>query len=388
MSGLGKVFGRELGTISRRPLLWIVTLGVPLFSALLMATIFGSGQMRKLPIGVIDNDFSASSRALIRTIDSSPTLSVVRHFTEPSEALRAVRSREVYGYVVIPRHFAQNIISGRRVEIPYYYHYALLSVGAQVESTLRTLLTMATIKPLIITAQEMAVSEQTAEEFLAPLGTSPYPLGNPQLDYHTYLSEPFFFVMLQIVVMLTVVYVVGSEVESGSAKEWLGAAHGDMFVALVGKLLPYAAAFVATSLAGLCIIYLPSPLSEQGALLWLAVATIGLVLASMALALFIFSLFPAMGFVISAVSMIGSLGATLSGVTFPIASMYSIFRYLAYALPIRHFTLISQQLLYTEGNVGAVWWNVALLAGFTLLPLLTTRRLKRAIYSGKYENYA
>ena len=148
MRGLGRVFGRELGTISRRPLLWIVTLGVPLFPALLMATIFGSGQMRELPIGVIDNDFSASSRALVRTIDSSPTLSVVRHFTEPSEALRAVRSREVYGYVVIPRHFAQNIISGRRVEIPYYYHYALLSVGAQVESTLRTLLTMATLKPL------------------------------------------------------------------------------------------------------------------------------------------------------------------------------------------------------------------------------------------------
>lgn len=388
MRGLGRVLWRELGVISRRPLLWIVTLGVPLFSALLMTTIFGGGQMRELPIGVIDNDFSASSRALIRTLDSSPTLSVVRHFTEPSEALRAVRSRQVYGYVVIPRDFSRDMTSGSRVEIPYYYHYALLSIGAQVESTLRTILTMATLKPLILTAQEMAISEQMAEEFLAPLNTSPYPLGNPQLDYHTYLSEPFFFVMLQIVVMLTVVYAVGSEVESGSAKEWLEKARGNMFVALVGKLFPYAAAFVATSLAGLCILYLPSPPSEHSALLWLAVATIGLVVSSMAVALFIFSLFPAMGFVISAVSMIGSLGATLSGVTFPLASMYPIFRYLAFALPIRHFTLISQNLLYTEGNLGAVWWNVALLAGFTLLPMLTTRRLKRVICSGKYENYA
>ncbi len=388
MRDLRRVLWRELGIISRRPLLWIVTLGVPLFSALLMATIFGSGQMSELPIGVIDNDFSTSSRALVRTIDSSPTLSATHHFTEPSEALVAMRRGEIYGYVVIPRHFAQDMTSGRRVEIPYYYHYALLSVGAQVESTLRTLLTMATLKPLILTAQEMATSERVAEEFLAPLSTSPYPLGNPQLDYHTYLSEPFFFVMLQIVVMLTVVYVVGSEMESGSAKEWLNVAQGNMFVALVGKLLPYTTAFVATSLAGLCIIYLPSPPSEHIVLLWLAVATIGLVVASVALALFLFSLFPAMGFVISAVSMVGSLGATLSGVTFPLASMYPIFRYLALALPIRHFTLISQNLLYTEGNMSAVWWNVALLVGFTLLPLLTIQRLKRAICSGKYENYA
>lgn len=388
MRDLRRVLWRELGIISRRPLLWIVTLGVPLFSALLMATIFGSGQMSELPIGVIDNDFSTSSRALVRTIDSSPTLSVTHHFTEPSEALVAMRRGEIYGYVVIPRHFAQDMTSGRRVEIPYYYHYALLSVGAQVESTLRTLLTMATLKPLILTAQEMATSERVAEEFLAPLSTSPYPLGNPQLDYHTYLSEPFFFVMLQIVVMLTVVYVVGSEMESGSAKDWLNVAQGNMFVALVGKLLPYTTAFAATSLAGLCIIYLPSPPSEHIVLLWLAVATIGLVVASVALALFLFSLFPAMGFVISAVSMVGSLGATLSGVTFPLASMYPIFRYLALALPIRHFTLISQNLLYTEGNMSAVWWNVALLVGFTLLPLLTIQRLKRAICSGKYENYA
>lgn len=388
MKGLGRVLWRELGIISRRPLLWIVTLGVPIFSALLMTTIFGSGQMHELPIGVLDNDFSASSRALIRTIDSSPTLSVTRHFTEPSEALRAVRSRLVYGYVVIPRDFARDMTSGSRVEIPYYYHYALLSIGAQVESTLRTLLTMATLRPLILTAQEMATSEQMAEEFLAPLNTSPYPLGNPQLDYHTYLSEPFFFVMLHIVVMLTVVYVVGSEVESGSAKKWLEKARGNMLVALVGKLLPYAAAFVATSLAGLCILYLPSPPSGHDTLLWLGVATIGLVVSSMALALFIFSLFPAMGFVISAVSMIGSLGATLSGVTFPLASMYPIFRYMALALPIRHFTLISQHLLYTDGDMGSVLWNVALLAGFTLLPILTTNRLKRAISSGKYENYA
>lgn len=388
MRDLRRVLWRELGIISRRPLLWIVTLGVPLFSALLMATIFGSGQMSELPIGVIDNDFSTSSRALVRTIDSSPTLSATHHFTEPSEALVAMRRGEIYGYVVIPRHFAQDMTSGRRVEIPYYYHYALLSVGAQVESTLRTLLTMATLKPLILTAQEMATSERVAEEFLAPLSTSPYPLGNPQLDYHTYLSEPFFFVMLQIVVMLTVVYVVGSEMESGSAKEWLNVAQGNMFVALVGKLLPYTTAFAATSLAGLCIIYLPSPPSEHIVLLWLAVATIGLVVASVALALFLFSLFPAMGFVISAVSMVGSLGATLSGVTFPLASMYPIFRYLALALPIRHFTLISQNLLYTEGNMSAVWWNVALLVGFTLLPLLTIQRLKRAICSGKYENYA
>lgn len=389
MSALLRTIWRELCIIARRPLLWLATLGIPLFAALFMTTIFGGGEMRELPIGVVDNDFSEASRALVRTIDSSPTLSIAHHFTSPSEALMAVRSREVYGFVVIPRNFARDMTSGYRVEIPYYYHYALLSVGAKVATTLRELLTGATLKPLVAVAQEMNTPEQEVVEFLEPATTSPYPLGNPQLDYHTYLAEPFFFVMLQIIIMLTVVYVVGVEVDSGSDKEWLTVARGNIFVALVGKLTPYAVAFIATALMGLCILHHTpfSPLPEGGVLLWLSLATVGLVVASIAPALFLFSLFPAMGLVMSVVSMVGSLGATLSGVTFPLASMYPIFRYLAYALPIRHFTLIAQSLLYTEGRGEFLWGNMAVLMAYALLPLLTMGRLRRAICSGKYEHY-
>ena len=92
-----------------------------------------------------------------------------------------------------------------------------------------------------------------------------------------------------------------------------------------------------------------------------------------------------MALVLSAVSMIGSLGATLSGITFPIASMYPIFRYVADLLPIRHFTLIMQNQQYTEGGYADVWWHAVILAAYCLLPLLTAPRLRRAIISGRYE---
>ena len=54
--------------------------------------------------------------------------------------------------------------------------------------------------------------------------------------------------------------------------------------------------------------------------------TVLFVIATQALALFIFSLFPAVALIISIVSMVGSLGATLSGVTFPVANMYPLVR--------------------------------------------------------------
>ena len=388
MRALFKTIGRELAIISHRPLLWIATLGVPLFTAFFVTTVFGSGTMQELPIGVIDNDFSSVSREIVRTIDSSPTLSVVRHFTNAEEALCAMRAREIYGYVVLPRGLASDMTRGARATIPYYYHYAFLSVGGEIESTLRTILTMASIAPIATTAQQMGVAEERIETFLEPVSGDIRPIGNPTLNYHTYLSEPFFFIMFQIVILLTVVYVVGWDIDRGRGKEWLSIAEDNIFVAVVGKLLPYILAFIASGTAGLYIIYGIESEVWQGALGWLMLLMVGLVVASVSLALFIYSLFPAMGLVISVVSMVGSLGATLSGITFPISSMYPIFHGVALALPIRHFSLIVQNQFYSEGSFGSVWWHAAALVAFCLLPLFTMRHLQRAIISQRYDKFA
>ena len=389
MSAFWRVVWREVGIISRRPLLWIATIGVPIFSVLFMTSIFGSGVMREIPIGVVDDNFTAISRDIVRTIDSSPTLHVTHHFTLPSEALAAVRDREIYGYVVLPHDLTRNMVRGTRATIPYYYHYVFMSIGSQVESTLRTLLTMASIDPIIVTANEMGVTESQIMAFVEPFNSDIHPLGNAALNYRTYLSEPFFFIMFQIIILITIVYALGTEKAHG--RRWLDTANGNIIIALAGKLLPYTLAFVASGLAALYIMYGIddiAPLKHYGSLWGLVAAMVGLVMASISLALFTYSLTPSMSLVLGAVSMIGSLGATLSGVTFPIAAMYPVFRYFALALPIRHFTLIVQNQLYTEGGYGVVWLHAAILGAFCLLPIITASRLRKAIIIGNYEKLA
>ena len=185
MSVFWRVVWREVGIISHRPLLWIATIGVPLFSALFMTTIFGNGAIQEIPIGVVDDSFTAISRDIVRTIDSSPTINITHRYTSSSEALAAVRNREIYGYVVLPHDLTRNMVCGTRSTIPYYYHYAFMSIGAQVESTLRTLLTMASLDPIIVTANEMGVSERQIMAFLEPLNSDIHPLGNASLNYRT-----------------------------------------------------------------------------------------------------------------------------------------------------------------------------------------------------------
>lgn len=383
MRALCRVVWREVGIIARRPLLWIATMGLPLFSAIFMCTIFGDGAIREIPIAVIDDDFTPTSRSIIRTIESSPTLTVSHHLRSDAEALVAMRRGEIYGYVRIPSNLSRSMVRGTHSAISYYYHYAFMSIGAQVEATLRTLLTIVSIEPQITTATMLGVPDNQVSMLIDPLADDTHPLGNASLNYRTYLAEPIFFVVFQIVMLLTIVYTLGQERARG--REWFDASDHNLTIALVGKLTPYFCAFVATGLASLSMIYGIVGITPS----WgMVVAMVGLVVASLSLATFIYSLSSNVSITLSAASVIGSLGATLSGVTFPVASMYPIFRYVALLLPIRHFTIITQNLLYTEGGYGAIWWHATALALFLLLPFLAASRLRRSITSKDYGEIA
>ena len=109
------------------------------------------------------------------------------------------------------------------------------------------------------------------------------------------------------------------------------------------------------------------------------------VVATQALGLFLFSLFPAISLIISIVSMVGSLGATLSGVTFPVPNMYPLVRDASYLFPVRHFTEMMQNMLYGGSGFIQLWPSAVILCIFPLLALVLLPHLKRAIESHKYE---
>lgn len=135
----------------------------------------------------------------------------------------------------------------------------------------------------------------------------------------------------------------------------------------------------------LCHVWHPAYTFSRSWLL-LNVMTVLFIISTQALALFIFSLFPAVAIIISIVSMVGSLGATLSGVTFPVLNMYPLVRDASYLFPVRHYTEITQTMLYYGGGFIHLWPSAVILCIFPLLALAMLPHLRRAIISRKYEN--
>ena len=377
---------REWRRMTSRRLYFGVCIILPLFTLFFMATIFGNGQMENIPVGIVDQDNTASSRAIVRNISAVPTFKVTKHFVNEEAARKAVQRKEIYGYLSIPPKFEQDAISGKNATLSYYYHYALLSVGGELMAAFETSLAPVSLSPIVMQAVALGVEQDKITTFLLPVQASNHPIYNPSLDYSVYLSQPFFFVLFQILILLTTVYAVGIEIKFRTADEWLSVAKGNMVTAVLGKLLPYTIIYILIGWLANYVMFGILHIPFQGSWGLMSMLTALFVVATQALGLFLFSLFPAISLIISIVSMVGSLGATLSGVTFPVPNMYPLVRDASYLFPVRHFTEMMQNMLYGSGGFTQLWPSAMFLCIFPLLAFSLLPHLKRAIESHKYEN--
>ena len=377
MNDLFNVFRRELRRMNSRRIYWVASLVLPLFSLVFMATIFGNGQMKDLPIGIVDEDNTSASRHIVRMVDATPELQVSQHFANEAEARKAMQKKDIYGYLLIP---------AKITSLCYYYHNAMLSVGGELHSTFETLLQEVSVTPIVTEAIGLGENEATLTSFLMPVSETEYPTYNDIRNYAVYLSQPFFFVFLQILLLLVTTYALGSESKFGTSDEWLQSAKGNMGIAVMGKLLPYTFIFITISILANVVFFkwmqIPLPCS-----LWtINGVSILFICATQALALFLYAIFPALSLIISVVSMVGSLGATLCGVTFPVVFMDTPVYAASFLFPIRHFVEVVQSLLYLDGTFADYWPNITILLVVCLLPIVLLPRLKHVLITHKYDS--
>ena len=378
MSALLNVFRRELRRMTSRHIYFASCIVLPLFSLVFMATIFGHGQMENLPVGVVDADHTSLSRSIVRMVDATPELQVTKKYANETEARKAIQRKEIYGYLLIP--------SGIK-SLCYYYHNAMLSVGGELHSTFETLLKRVSVTPIVTEAVGLGESQTNITSFLIPISEEEMVSYNPNRNYAIYLSQPFFFVFLQVLLLLITTYALGSESKFGTSDEWLQMAKGNIGIAVIGKLLPYTFIFMVMGVLANVVFFnwmkMPLPCS-----LWVMIGiTILFILATQALALLLYAIFPVLSLIISVVSMIGSLGATLSGVTFPVNFMDTPVYWASFLFPIRHFMEVVQSLLYLGGTFSNYWTNLVVLLLFILSPILLLPRLKRALLTHRYETF-
>lgn len=127
---------RQWAIVSKDKWLLSCLTWIPLLLAASIWLIFSQGIARDLPVAVVDLEHSQISQQFTRLVDASPTLQVTQKYSSASDAAKAMIERDIYGYVVIPRHFDRDLLLGLNPQVSVFYNSQFILIGKLVNSAL------------------------------------------------------------------------------------------------------------------------------------------------------------------------------------------------------------------------------------------------------------
>ena len=379
-TGFWSVVKRECLILTSRPLYLFTALIFPLFALFFMTTIFGDGMIDELPVAIVDEDDSRMSRNIINLCSAVPEIRVTQVVPNTAEARDALLSKEIYGYLIIPNDFESDVNANKNTSLTLCYHYAFLSVGSEVLQGFLNVLRIITVTPLQQSIDFLGIDEDELENIASPISISARPLYNPALNYTSYLTFPYYWVLFQILILLNIAYSFGNEFKTKGIRDCLKKGKGKFINVVLGKMFPYIIIFSIIAVFANVIIFKVLGLSLSSSIYEIIIVCVLFICATCSVSLFIFSLYPNLPIIISFISMFGSLGATFAGVTFPVNAMYPIFEKMSYFFPIRHFVVITDYLRYESHTFIYYWSHLLILISFNILIVIALLLLKRKYF--------
>ena len=105
-------------------LLFVILL--PLLYPILYSWIYNNEVVREVPIAVVDNSHSQSSREFVRHVDASPDVRVAAYCNNLEEASRLVGSQQVYGIILLPEDFGRQLGRMQQAHVSVYCNMGLM----------------------------------------------------------------------------------------------------------------------------------------------------------------------------------------------------------------------------------------------------------------------
>ncbi len=385
LSHILQVAGRECRIIfTMNPIYLFCMVFVPVVLVAFFTSILSDGQPVEIPVGVVDQDNTTTSRNLIRTLDSFQTSHVVGHYANMNDARNAIQRREIYAFLLIPKGTTSGLMTSNQPKISFYYNSAFMLAGS---TTFRDLKTVATLGSAGVGSQKLSALGKTSGEikaFLQPISVDLHMVGNPWANYNIYLSSVLVPGLLMLMIFLITAYSIGTEIKFGTSHDWIATANMDPFVAVVGKMLPQTVIFLLIFYCFEFYIYYVLDFPHPGGVLPIMLLGLVTVLSSQAFGVFVFGLTPSLRMSMTICCLLAMLGFSMAGSTFPVSAMDGALQLLSWIFPLRHYYMIYQINIFNGFPLCYAWAHWTVLLAFMILPVFVLRNLYRAMLVYKY----
>ena len=246
------VSGKELRkTVSDTGVL-VFFIIVPLLYPLLYAYLYSGEVVREVPVVVVDDCRSATSREFLRKADATPDLKIISYCADMEEARNLMHRHKAYGLIQIPSEFESTLVAGRQATVNLYcdmsgllYYKALLSGCTMVSLDMNRDIQMTRLSGL---------SDWEKDVMTMPIENEYVTMFNPANGFQVFLIPAVLILLLQQTLVLGVSMMAGTENEKRRAGMVLGSEYSNPITVLGGKALAYLLVYGFTATYVLCLV--------------------------------------------------------------------------------------------------------------------------------------
>ena len=351
----------------------------PLLALVFFTSLMDEGLPEDMPVGIVDLDNTSTSRGLIRRLDAFQSSQVVARYPSVSEARRAIQENQIYAFLYIPKGTTDDLLSGRRPKISYYYNMASVMSGSLLMKDLKTIYNLGSAAVGQATMRAKGYTPQQIQAFLQPVRVDLHQIANPWTNYNVYLSTVLVPGIMMLFMFLISAYSLGMELKFGRGKEWLAKADNRIVVAILGKFLPQALVFLTLIFFYDVYLYRFLHFPYEGSVWMMILLSLLEVFGSIGFGIFAFGLFPSLRMSMSVCSLWAVLSFSLAGSAFPVMGMDTPIQALTWLFPLRHYYMLYQITVFNNYPLIDAWFHLVALVGFTLLPWFVILKIKNAM---------
>ncbi|MBO4463690.1 MAG: ABC transporter permease [Prevotella sp.] len=375
---------RECRRLWQNPIYGFCMVVFPLLVVFFFTSLMHEGLPQDMPVGVVDEDNTSTTRALVQRLDAFQNSKVVAHYPTLSDARRAIQHNEIYGFLYIPKGTTDNLLASRQPKISYYYTLTSIAAGSLVFKDMKTISILGSAAVGQATMRAKGFTEDQIQTFLQPIRIDLHQISNPQTNYNVYLSTMLIPGLMMLFMFLITAYSIGTELKFNTSKEWMQAANNNILVALTGKLLPQTLIFLLITFFYEFYVFGILRWPHPGGVGMIVLLGVLHVLAAQGFGVFAFGLMPSLRMSMSICSLWAVLSFSMAGSAFPIIGMDGPLQAASWLFPLRHYYMLYQICVFNGYPLLEAWFHFAALVGFALLPWLVLKKIKNAMLNYVY----
>lgn len=176
--------------------------------------------VRKIPIAVVDQSRTASSRQLISTLDAATNIFTAFKPASMDEAEALFYSRRINGIVYIPADYEAKLLRGEeQVKVGVYVDASYFLMYRQAYSDIATAVVGTGAKIGYVKLLSAGATDRQAEATVQPVVYESRTLFNPYLGYGTFIMPAIIIVIIQQTILIGLGMIGGTWREFGAYRK-------------------------------------------------------------------------------------------------------------------------------------------------------------------------